>query len=368
LKSFLEKYTGRHTPSPQTLRNYVDVLYEGSLAKVRQEISDNDLYFIVDETTDVCGRYVLNIMVGVLNGEKVKSMLLSVRYLSKCDANSIGQEIVESCRLIWPQRTQYEKVLLIVTDQAANMKAAIRGIKGLFINMSHVTCIVHALHNTSEAVRNRCKTLNKFISSMKEVLSKSASRKAIFKKFCGLELPPNPVITRWGTWIVTASYYFENYEIVKKFIKNELKATSGAAQKLKKLIENTTLEDELFYVNEFAFIPKTITKLEEQSLKKSEQFEILNETKSKLKDEALAKLSKSLEKNPDILEFVNNMEFTFRKKTMYAPLTSVDVERSFSIYKNILSDRRQRLTTENIEKYNVIEFNKYLFDEIIELK
>jgi hypothetical protein len=97
LKSFLEKYTGRHTPSPQTLRNYVDVLYKGTLAKVRQEISDNDLCFIVDETTDVCGRYVLNIMFGVLNGEKVKSTLLSVRYLSKCDVNSIGQEIVESC-------------------------------------------------------------------------------------------------------------------------------------------------------------------------------------------------------------------------------------------------------------------------------
>ncbi len=91
------------------------------------------------------------------------------------------------------------------------------------------------------------------------------------------------------------------------------------------MIENKRLEDELFYVNEFAFIPKTITKLEEQSLKKSEQFETLNEKNSNLKDEALTKLNKS-KKNPDVLEFVNNIDFTFRKKTMYAPLTSVDVE------------------------------------------
>jgi hypothetical protein len=61
-------------------------------------------------------------------------------------------------------------------------------------------------------------------------------------------------------------------------------------------MENKTLENELFYVNEFVFIPKSITKLEEQSLKKSEQFEILNEEKSRLKDEALTKLNKSLEK------------------------------------------------------------------------
>jgi len=203
---------------------------------------------------------------------------------------------------------------------------------------------------------------------MKEVLSKSASRKSLYKQYCALELPPNPVVTRWGTWIQTASYYFKNYEIIKKFIEDELKPGSGAAQTLKALIENQKLEDELLYVNDFAFLPSVIARLEEQGLKKSEQMEILNEAKAKLKDEALIKLKKSLAKNPDIKTFVEKTNFTFRKKTMYAPLTSVDVERSFSIYKNILSDRRQSLTIENIEKYNVIEYNKYLFDEIIELK
>ena len=37
----------------------------------------------------------------------------------------------------------------------------------------------------------------------------------------------------------------------------------------------------------------------------------------------------------------------------YAPVTSCEVERSFSLYKNILSDRRQNLTSENMEKYLV---------------
>jgi len=35
----------------------------------------------------------------------------------------------------------------------------------------------------------------------------------------------------------------------------------------------------------------------------------------------------------------------------FAPVTSVDVERSFSIYKTILSDRRTRFTPENLEMY-----------------
>jgi len=43
----------------------------------------------------------------------------------------------------------------------------------------------------------------------------------------------------------------------------------------------------------------------------------------------------------------------------YAPITSADVERSFSRYKNILSDNRQRLDVENIKKTLVVQCNKF---------
>ena len=42
----------------------------------------------------------------------------------------------------------------------------------------------------------------------------------------------------------------------------------------------------------------------------------------------------------------------------YAPITSVDVERSFSIYKTILTNRRQSFTKENIEKYIILNCYK----------
>lgn len=41
-------------------------------------------------------------------------------------------------------------------------------------------------------------------------------------------------------------------------------------------------------------------------------------------------------------------------KFKYCPVTSVDVERSFSTYKNILNDRRHNLTTEHLEQYLVV--------------
>jgi len=33
-----------------------------------------------------------------------------------------------------------------------------------------------------------------------------------------LNLPPEPVITRWGTWINASNYYCENLEIIRKII------------------------------------------------------------------------------------------------------------------------------------------------------
>lgn len=41
----------------------------------------------------------------------------------------------------------------------------------------------------------------------------------------------------------------------------------------------------------------------------------------------------------------------------YAPITSVDVERSFSIYKNLLSSNRRRFTFENIRKHLIVQCN-----------
>lgn len=42
---------------------------------------------------------------------------------------------------------------------------------------------------------------------------------------------------------------------------------------------------------------------------------------------------------------------------IWMPVTSVDVERSFSEYKHLLNDRRERLTEENIQRLMILYFN-----------
>jgi hypothetical protein len=102
--------------------------------------------------------------------------------------------------------------------------------------------------------------------------------------------------------------------------------------------------------------------MEKADLPKETQWKNVQSVLNSLSGGLKTKLLKSLKKNPDVERFVDDKDLTFRCKTKFAPLTSVDVERSFSIYKYLLNDRRQNLTKENIEMYNVIYYNSFLFE------
>ncbi len=123
------------------------------------------------------------------------------------------------------------------------------------------------------------------------------------------------------------------------------------------------MSDSLIEISEFTFLTDSITKLESQGLRLKEQLEIFNNVKSKLKGKPLEKLKNSLNKNTDFLQFTNpDNDHDFKMQIKYSPLVSVDVERSFSIYKSILTDRRHNLTEENIQHFNVINYYKFLYD------
>jgi hypothetical protein len=55
----------------------------------------------------------------------------------------------------------------------------------------------------------------------------------------------------------------------------------------------------------------------------------------------------------------------------YAPITSIDVERSFSVYKTLLSNNRRSFKFENIRKHIIIQCNyegtncKLLFNDLL---
>jgi hypothetical protein len=132
LKSFFEGVMNRVIPDESTLRkSYVTPLYDETLAKIKNKIDKNLVYFIIDETTDKCQRNVLNILVGPLNGEPVKPMLLDTQFLDRTDHDSVQRGFLDACvKLLGDVR--YDCVKLVVTDQAPYMVLAMKNLKIFF--------------------------------------------------------------------------------------------------------------------------------------------------------------------------------------------------------------------------------------------
>ena len=357
LKDFFLNKHGVVIPSYQTLYNNIDFIYECGLNNLKAKIGNNNIYVMLDETHDALGRYVLNVLVGVLDGSATTPYLLSTIFLKKTNHITVTQGTITALNILW-RTLKYDKLYLLLTDQAPYMIKVGTKLKELFPNMLHITCLVHSLNLVCQTIKCRNMLTNELISQMKAALSKSHIRRQAFEDICDIKFPPNVIESRWHLWMECAFYYGQHFSKIKEFIL-EIEDDSYAVKRLKYIISVPELEEELVYIYQFKFLNEAMIKLEKSGLKLSIQMEILETVKMKLKDTELLKLERSLAKNPDIY---NVQKLSVDKRIMYihAPLTTVDIERSFSLYRNILSDRRRNLTEEHIAMLNFIEYNTNL--------
>lgn len=359
-KSFFRKHLKQEPPSESTMRkNFSGPIFESSINQIRQIIGNNMIYLIVDETTDFKQRYVFNVLVGTLNGEVSRSMLIAVRYLEETNSETVTQAILDVLTIIWPDKLYYERIWLLISDQAPYMIKAGRTLKNFLPNLKHISCLVHALHRVSEKIRDENEKIDELISQTKKVLLKSPKRQQLFKSMTGLTLPKKVVITRWGTWLAAAYYYAENFDKIFEYI-DKLSDKSASIQRAKTIFKDPKIKEDLVKIMDYKFLTESIVKLQEQGLSVKKQILILETVLSKLDEPFKEKLLKCIEKNPDFKIFKSDTTCEFKLKTKYAPLVSVDVERSFSKYKAILRDDRMSFTQDNIEKYLIVNYNSFL--------
>jgi len=384
-KSFLEKYTSKEIPNQTTLRKgYVNEIYEDTLVKIRSFIFGKKIWVSIDETTDSAGRYIANVIVGTLelNGPG-HVFLLNCAELDKSNHITIAKLFDNSMHILWPEGVRHDDILLFLSDAAPYMVKAGKSLNIFYTKMIHVTCIVHAFHRVAEQIRGHYSKVDKIIANVKKVFCKSPYRINCFKEKAPLlSLPPQPIITRWGTWLKAAIYYCDNYEIIRDIITSFDEKDSVSVENSQKYLSDPDVASNLVYIkSNLGFLPDVITRLEAKNMPLSDGIEIIENAYLKLSQTTgsvgklvLRKLDDVLAKNNgykplSIISKILNGEITSMDGLpedlkanellffKYAPLTSVDVERSFSTYKTLLADNRHSFQVENIRKYLVVQCN-----------
>jgi len=243
-------------------------------------------------------------------------------------------------------------------------------IKIFYPTVIHVMCIVHGLHRIAEKIRGHYSKVDKVISNVKKICLKAPSRVIIFKNTApDLSLPLEPIITRWGTWVKAACYYCEHHETLKSIVNSLDKEEAISIKNAQKYFAELSLAANLVFIKtNFGFIPDVMTCLEAKHMPLSDAVKIIEDVFLKLNQvpgtvrkmiqgkmndvleknegyQTLAQISKMLTgEETSMVRIPENLSLGNLAYFKYAPINFVDVERSFSMFKVLLSVNRKSFT------------------------
>jgi len=72
-------------------------------------------------------------------------------------------------------------------------------LESLYPELFHMTCVAHLLHNCAMIVRSHFEDVDHLIAKVKLVAVKNKTRQA---KFATIGCLSQPVLTRWGSWLM----------------------------------------------------------------------------------------------------------------------------------------------------------------------
>lgn len=341
-------------------------------------IGDNHFYIVVDETTDNAGRYIAHLLIGILKDNvSNRSYLISSKQLEKTNNVTMSRFIQEGLsNFFLPEAVPLEKTLLLVSDAAPYMVRSAINLKVFYPNLLHVTCLAHGLNRVAEEIRNQFPMVNELISNVKKVFLKAPLRIQMYKdRLPDRPLPPRPVTTRWGTWLNAAIFYADHFAEIKTVVL-EITDSSQCVTESQRLFNEKLLPQQLSFIKcNYDFVPTTILALENTSLSLIESVEYVDtfqQSCAKVQGNIGLTINKKCEnvisKNTGygmLKEAANILKGDFNERCNLsaeticrlknAPITSVDVERTFSVYKHMFTDKRHNFLVENFEKYLVIK-------------
>lgn len=363
---FWKKYVPAWTlPTRRQLQYNLPRVKETVEKFIQSEVRNNEIWLTVDETTDAKKNSVVNVLVRTLkNNEPSFPLLLSSKRLQNTNPESIVQTITDATEKFGITRIQ---VVMLVTDGSPNMMTASEMLKKYFPNILHVTCLLHAFHLLSEYIRKSYPKIDNLIIHTRKIFVKSPERIREFKKSCPcIPLPPQPILTRCGTWLEAVLYYEKYIQNIRPCILKFILQESQAIQLSQQLLSSIEIETEIKQISvNYSVVIEAISKLQNSKLSLAESLKVVHHLKYSLERltdtvgiRTAKKFSAILNKNPDFQKIVYIEQCLSENQDdendgidyfKFANVTSLDVERSFSKYSHTFSPYRRCLSESSME-------------------
>ena len=134
----------------------------------------------------------------------------------KCAPNSniIAQAVDNAVRNLGINKSFF---CLLLFNAAKYMIAVGVKLKSLYPKLFHVTCVSHLLHNCAMKSKSHFEDVDQLIAKVKAVRIKIKTRQATFS---AIDYPPQPLPTRWGSWLNAALHYAKNLPEVKAVVES----------------------------------------------------------------------------------------------------------------------------------------------------
>ncbi|KAF7684873.1 hypothetical protein CDIK_4378, partial [Cucumispora dikerogammari] len=146
-----------------------------------EQFKNNNIYLVFDETTDIIGRQILNLLIGLCDEtERKTAKLVKTISLEKTNSLNINIEILKLLDELFTTKDQYNNVRLIISDAAPYAIKVGKLLKAIIPEIKHVTCIIHELHRVVEFLRSKCCNIDRLVSFIKKTLTKNKGNIALF--------------------------------------------------------------------------------------------------------------------------------------------------------------------------------------------
>lgn len=197
IQQLFQKYAKLGIPSRQTLTRIMEKESQEMMASIKRKLVGKALFLVADETTDATGRAMCALLAGPLDGSFLaRPFLIDLADIGRSNNLTLQQFVTSGLFKLFGDDFDYNQVHLFLTDGAPYCLKAGLGLKMLFPNMIHITCLCHGLNRVAEKVRYSFPKVDKLIGEMKKVFVKCPRRRDEFTAALKIPLPPEPILTR----------------------------------------------------------------------------------------------------------------------------------------------------------------------------